>query len=107
VKTSTLAGLALLLGLAQPALASNAFRPWIQAHWEVDEGDGLPTPAMTSGAFRPWVQAHWEVDEGDGLPTPAMTSGSFRPWVQAHWEVADEPADAAGAVPATGELADR
>ena len=107
MRTTLLAGLVLLSGPAPSALAADAFRPWNQAHWEVDEGSGLPTPAMTTGTFRPWIQAHWEVDEGSGLPTPAMTTGTFRPWAQAHWELADEPASDGNALPTTGELADR
>jgi hypothetical protein len=79
MKTSTLAGLILLSALAQPAAAAGGFRPWLQAHWEVDEGTGLPTPAMTSGLFRPWVQAHWEVadDVATSVPAAGPATGEF------------------------------
>ncbi len=107
MKISTLAGLALLAGLAPSAFATEPFRPWLQAHWEVAESNGLPTPAMKSGVFRPWLQAHWEVAESNGLPTPAMKSGVFRPWLQAHWEVADDPMGTVPTPSAAGELADR
>jgi hypothetical protein len=107
MKTSAiLSSLVLLSSIASPAMATEPFRPWLQAHWEVDEGSGLPTQAMSTGSFRPWLQAHWEVDEGSGLPTQAMAFGSFRPWQQAHWEVADEAAPRVDGL-AAGDLAGR
>jgi len=77
MKTASILSLALLSGLAAPAIASEPFRPWLQAHWEVDEGSGLPTPAMAFGSFRPWQQAHWEVADKPASTAAGLAAGDI------------------------------